>query len=525
MSLRETTAILTATAIILFLLLAGCRKDPVDTPRIATIAAASEATPTTAPTPFLLEAPTSGNGIEPVVGDQAGDDTVQEVNSLTVWINTTTPENRAVIDEIISDFGTKNSIHVDVLHVSPDALPELVQAALESGSLPDILFHPIEFSHGWLAQGILNSDATTEILDALGSDTFDASALDLLRVGSEAREVAALPVDLNRQLIVFRKDWFSEQNLEVPDNFDSMLTAVQEIYDPENNIYGLVLPTDSTLVTTQRVFEHLALSNGCDLVSPDGEVTFLHPTCLEALEYYRSLVNEFSPIGVQTEISALNAYLAGRTALIVAPSSALPIIAGMEQDMMPSCSECEETGFLAENSGILFAIQGSSDLAMATGAAEINALGITNEADIDAAAAFTLHWFIDGYGKWLSVNPESKVPLRYGLPDQPTLFQDLWLEMPLKQNQQSLTDIYGSEVTNQLVGGAHDINRWGLEQHQGQLITDIYEEPLLSPLLQEMLSGYITSSQTVIEIFQAVVAEIPEYDFTIPIIPSPVPAP
>jgi hypothetical protein len=197
----------------------------------------------------------------------------------------------------------------------------------------------------------------------------------------------------------------------------------------------------------------------------------------------------------------------------------------MEQDMLPSCPECEDAGFLAENSGILFEIEGSSDLAMATGVAEINTLGITKEADYDAAAAFTLHWFNDGYAKWFSVNPESKVPLRYGLPDQPALFQELWLEMPLRQNQPSLSEIYGLEVTNELVGGASGINRWGLEQHQGQLITELYEEPLLSPLLQEMLSGYITSSQTVIEIFQAVVAEIPDYNFTIPTVPSPVPTP
>jgi multiple sugar transport system substrate-binding protein len=267
------------------------------------------------------------------------------------------------------------------------------------------------------------------------------------------------------------------------------------------------------------------LSNGCNLVSPDGEVTFLHPACLEALEYYRSLVNQFSPVGVQTEISTLDAYLSGRTALIIASSSVLPAIAGMEQDMLPSCPECEDAGFLVENSGILFEIEGSSDLAIATGAGEINALGITKEADYDTAAAFALHWFNDGYAKWLSVNPENKVPLRYGLPDQPALFQELWLDMPMRQNQPSLSDIYGSEVANQLVEGAIGIDRWGLEQHQGELITDIYEEPLLSPLLQEMLSGYITSSQTVIEMFQTVVAEIPDYNFAIPIVPSPVPTP
>jgi multiple sugar transport system substrate-binding protein len=510
---------------IFFLLLVGCTQDPVDTPRIATIAALNEATPTTAPTPFLLEAPNSDNGIDPSIGDQPRDDIEQQSSSLTVWVNTTTPENRVVIDEIISDFGTRSNIHVDVLQIAPDALAELVQTAVDTGSLPDILFHPIEFSHGWLAQGILDSNAATEILDALGSNTFDASALSLMQVNPQDREVAALPIDMNRQIIIFRRDWLSDRNLEEPDNYGSILTAVQEIYDPENNIYGLVVPTDSTLASTQRVFEHLALSNGCDLISPDGEVTFLHPTCLEALEYYRSLINQFSPVGVQTEISTLDAYLSGRTALIIASSSVLPVIAGMDQNMLPSCPECEDAGFLVENSGILFDIEGFSERAIAAGAGEINALGITKEADYDAASAFALYWFNDGYAKWLSVNPASKVPLRYGLPSQPALFQELWLEMPLTQNQPSISDLYGSEVTNQLVEGATSIDRWGLEQHQGELITDIYEEPLLSPLLQEMLSGYITSRQTVIEMFQTVVAEIPGYNFAIPIVPSPVPTP
>ena len=67
---------------------------------------------------------------------------------------------------------------------------------------------------------------------------------------------------------------------------DRLQAAAEAIFDPENNITGLVVPTDSKLVSTQRVFEHLAIANGCRLIDGTGKITLLHPACLDSDSHF-----------------------------------------------------------------------------------------------------------------------------------------------------------------------------------------------------------------------------------------------
>ena len=69
--------------------------------------------------------------------------------------------------------------------------------------------------------------------------------------------------------------------------------------------------------------------------------------------FYRDLINQYSPIGFQTDISAVKAYLAGRTAMIMAMPEVLPLIAGLDPLSLPRCAECAaDPTYLVENSGI-----------------------------------------------------------------------------------------------------------------------------------------------------------------------------
>jgi hypothetical protein len=66
-------------------------------------------------------------------------------------------------------------------------------------------------------------------------------------------------------------------------------------------------------------------------------------------------------------------------------------------------------------------------------------------------------------------------------------------------------------------------DRWGLVRGQGALLSTLYEELLFAPLLQDMLSGYFNSSETVVEMYLVAVEAIPGYDFPIQVAPSPTP--
>ncbi len=267
-------------------------------------------------------------------------------------------------------------------------------------------------------------------------------------------------------------------------------------------VTGLVVPTESNLINTQRVFEQIAIANGCDLISPNGEVVFLSDACQEALDFYYSIINQFSPSGVQTDTSARTAFLEGRTAIIMASPALLRDLPAAD---------------LVDSTGILTQISGDADPA---NLGYVNVLGITSEANPDTAVDFARYWFETAYPQWLAIDSERKVPMRLGSAESPTVFIDSWATAPIA-NGQSLREIYGDELADQLSSGIGTTSRWGISQDQGEIGTAIYEELVFSITLQEMLSGYFDSNETLFEAYRRVVELIPGYEFEV--IPTPTP--
>jgi multiple sugar transport system substrate-binding protein len=500
--------------LLLFLLIAACRPAVLDPPRLATQTALAEEPPTAEPTPLFLEAP------EPTA-DPAGSILVPPTpvestpnQTLTLWVNEISTAHSQVLDEMTQEFTEGTNIQLEIVQISPNLLPGLVDTAVLSATLPDIIIHPLEYSVGWATRGILDPTAATEIVGRLDTATFDPGALNMVSMDEEGT-IAAIPSEGWQELIVYRSDWFAERGLAAPANYDALYAAAETIFQPESIFSGIVIPTESDLPTTQQAFEFIAAANGCQLIDQKGEVTLLHPACLAALDYYYSLINQFSPIGVQTDTSALNAFLAGRTGIIIASPAVLPALAGLDAEFPLTCGECANTSYLVENSGFLTQFQGTGDFATTSSFGTLTNLGITTVADQQAAAVFADYWFNDGYLKWLSVNPERKVPVRLGETAGSTTFLDEWKALPLRQGQPNLTTIYGETLTNQLIEGLTTTNRWAFQEGQGQLATALYKDLTISRLLQEMLSGYFTSSQTIIEMHNATVELIPNYAYPI----------
>ena len=404
-----------------------------------------------------------------------------------------------------ADFSAQHQVDVEMVLVSPQILPDLVNTAVLSGTLPDIIIHPLEFSVGWAERGIFDTAMTADILAALDRDTFNPDALALVQTANG--QPAALPSSGFHQLVIYRSDWFAQRNLPVPNNFQALLAAAEATNDPDNLVSGFVVPTEANLVTTQQIFEQMALSTGCQLVDEAGEIKLLEPACAEALSFYYRIINQFSPIGVQTDTSTRNAYLAGRTGLIIGPPSLLPQLAGLDSAARPTCPECAATpDFLAQNSGFVTKINGAEF-------GNMSLLGITSVAERETAVLFATYWFNEGYTQWLAVDSERKVPMRLGTASNPRQFIDEWGSQPLANSNQSLESLFGAEVVTTLRDSIATTGRWGLPQGQGQLVTTLYEELTLSIVLQEMLSGYFSSDQSIIEAYNRIVDLIPNYAF------------
>ena len=503
--MRPTTLI---PLTLLTLLLVACQA--AMPPRLATATARAAQTPTPTPEPVVLLAPTptltSASEQPPDAPIQANPNP-----SITVWVNETSDEHEAVLQEMADAFTAQSQIDVEMVLVSPQLLPDLVNMAVLSDTLPDIILHPFEYSIGWAERGILDPTAADAAIDQIGRDTFDPDALALVNVNGQT---AVIPSDGYYQLILYRTDWFKEENLAPPDNYKAMFAAAEATTDRENLRSGFVIPTESNLVTTQFAFEQIAHANGCDLIDARGEVTIQSEACAEALDFYFRIVNQFSPIGVQTDTSTRNAYLNGRTGLIIASPDILPMIAGLDPDHPPACLECKnDPAYLLKNTGILTQLTGSGPQAAPASLGNMRTLGITSVAKTEAAIAFADYWFDEGYPLWLAVEPERKVPMRLGTADNPGQFIDAWAQTPLGQNQPSLADLLEANTVAQLEEGIAQTPRWGFDQGQGSLMAEVLEEMIFPVVLQEMLSGYFPANQTIIELYDRVTELIPNYAY------------
>lgn len=494
--------------LIMAIILTSCG-GAIVTPREVTATARAEMAdnPTVTPEILKVETPTPipEESLAPVT-----DLVPMESVALNVWINETSEEHRQVLSEMAADFEAQSGIQVNMIQVSPALLPELVQTANISNTLPDLILHPMEYTMGWAEQRILDPEAATAVINSLGESTFAPKPLRIMQLNGQS---AAIPSDGWQRLIIYRQDWFDDRGLQPPISFNNIVSATEAILDSENGISGLVVPTESSLFSTQQTFEQFAVANGCDLVDEKGEVLLLHPACLDTLDYYRELINLYSPSDVQTDISALNSYLAGRTAMIIVPSSVLPQLAGLDPLYQPRCPDCSSTDYLVQVSGVETTIVGRSEFAREATFSELTYLGITRSAQTEYAVAFAEYWFGEGYESWLAVDSERKVPLRLGTESEPSRYFDAWGSQPLDDSGVSLLDLYGEATISRVRDGVVTANRWAFSQGQGALMTDIYEDLTLSILLQELLSGYFTSSYAIIESYQRVTDLIPGYQF------------
>jgi multiple sugar transport system substrate-binding protein len=124
----------------------------------------------------------------------------QQGASIQFWSTETQPARAEATQAIIARFTEATGIEVQLVLTDENTLDSLMAANLAAGTLPDVVFHPVDFTATWMAQGILDADAATTVITDLGEDTF--SALNLLSTGDG--KYAAVPTDGWGQLLIYR---------------------------------------------------------------------------------------------------------------------------------------------------------------------------------------------------------------------------------------------------------------------------------------------------------------------------------
>lgn len=428
--------------------------------------------------------------------------TAQDSVEITFWSNEFQPERVERQQAIIDRFEEANpGVNVELVVMDENLMDQLMQLNVAAQTPPDVVLHPLQLTAKWYNQGLLDAEFATEVINSLGVDTFSQGALDLLSVDEGL--YAAIPSDGWGQMLFYRKDLFDAAGLEAPTNYDAILAAAEALHDPDNGFVGFLGASSASELYTWQVFEHIALANGATFVDAEGNILWDTPEMIEAFEFYNEVMTSYGPL--QSDYYWLQTraeYQAGNGAMVVWSPFLLDELAGLRNDALPNCAECEDNpAFIAENSGVVSAISGySSDEPAAWGS--VNSLGVAPNAAPEAQA-FIEYWMTEAYLDGLAIATEGKFPMRTGTPDDPDAFIEGWSNLDVGVDTRApLSDFYDAETLNIIVEGSEGYQRMGYDVGQALLASAVSTQFFIQEAIVAMLNGEITPEEAALRVQQ-----------------------
>lgn len=407
-----------------------------------------------------------------------------ESDNLLIWTLENETARVTIQQGIMQRFEQASGMNVELVALDEDEVSQVLAASVAAGNTPDaIIAVGLDGLKNLAADNLVNVAISEQVVNDLGQDTFAEQALRLTQ--SPTGEQLGVPSDGWAQLLLYRTDLFAEAGLAPPTSFEAILTAAQTLNRP--GMAGIVAATEQGAFT-QQTFEHLALANGCDFIGADGEIALDSPECIEVFDFYRTLIRDYSVPGAQDVVSTRATYFAGQAAMIIWSSFILDELAGLRNDVLPTCPECTANPtFLAENTGIVSTIEGFHGDRANFG--EVTSLVPMVGAN-PRVAEFLEFMMTDGYVDWLGVSPEGKIPVRPGNGSDPNYFANAWAAMDTGVDSRApLRDFYSAETIDAILDALNTFDRWGIPQGQGDFYGAMVGQNIVSRQIGEMVNA------------------------------------
>lgn len=405
---------------------------------------------------------------------------------LRFWTTEEQPDRLAKQQEMAAQFEEATGISVEVIPVSESDLGTRATAAFAAGDLPDVIYHTLQYALPWAEAGILDTEAATEVVEALGVDTFAPGAISM---ADYEGDVASVPVDGWTQMIVYRADLFEAAGLEAPTSFANVEAALEALHNPPE-MYGFVAATKVDENFMSQVLEHVFLANGVSPVDENGAAALDEAATIEVLEFYKAIA-EASPPGELYWDQSRTLYFSGNAAMIIWSPFILDELAGLRDSAPPTINDDPTSSELASMTGIVTNFSGPSN---PDGAAwgDVRYFGITTDADTDAAMEFVQFSMDEAYTQTLSIAPEGKFPVRRGNADDPNAFVDAWATLPVGVDRKApLGELYPAEMISEIVGGLDVAQRWGVAEGQLALASRMINSQAVNRIVREYIDGEI----------------------------------
>jgi len=418
--------------------------------------------------------------------------TAASAQTLQMWTTEEQLDRLQTQRGIAASFEKATGIAVEVIPVTESELGQRVTAAFAAGDLPDVIYHPLQYVQPWAEAGILDIDAATEVIEDIGEDSFAPGALRMADVDGD---FAAVPVDGWTQMLLYRADLFEENGLAPPATYEAVLAAVEALHNPPE-MFGFVAGTKVDEAYMSQMLEHVLLANGATPVGEDGISGFEPGPLREALEFYKAIADA-SPPGELYWQQSRELYFAGRAAMIIWSPFILDELAGLRDSAPPTINDDPTSTELASKTGVVTTLSGPSNPEGAAWA-ELLYLGITADANTDAAIEFVKHSMDEGYEATLSLAPEGKFPVRRGDAQDPERFVKVWQTLPVGVDRKApLGDIYPASVIADITRGLDTAERWGVSEGELAAASLVVNSRIVNRIVRRYIDDEITVDEAV----------------------------
>ncbi len=332
-------------------------------------------------------------------------------------------------------------VEIRIVPIEEAGISQRIATARAANRLPDIVRMGVERVASFAADGILDEDAASATIDAIGKDDFRAGPLSMV-VDPATGKYAAIPFDGWIQAIWYRTDVFEEAGLNPPISWDDINAACDTLPGFGNLLYAVTLGTDPGQNYPHQMFEQVAISNNAWPFDAAGNVSMNTPEMIEALAFYTGLQRCAQP-GPQYWRGAREAYELDQAGMLVYSTYIMDDLvegSGMEGGGKVQIAVPD----LAKKTGFAPLMKGPNGEATY---GQLVTLGIMQGAD--PVAQDVVKFFMTGqnYTDILALAPFGKVPVLKSAVDG-------WKDLsPFFAN-------YSEETLNQIANGFDTMQRW-----------------------------------------------------------------
>ncbi|MEW5813902.1 MAG: ABC transporter substrate-binding protein [Spirochaetota bacterium] len=403
----------------------------------------------------------------------------QEVAKKTVvelW-STDNEEYRVVAYEKVADnFMAKNpDVDARIVPIDEATTSQRIATARGANRLPDIARVGVERVAPFLADGILDVDAATQVIKELGEDTFHKGVLDLVRTPDG--KYAAVPFDGWIQALWYRSDAFKKLNLAAPVKWDDIQKACEALKGKLDYLYGLTLGTDPSQNYGAQVFEQVAMSNGAFPFDQDKKVAMNSPEMVEALTFYTGLQACSAP-GPNYWKQAREFYITGQAPMLWYSTYVMDDLVGLQKGVEPTV---KDLGNLTGFAPLMTGRRGGSATY-----GQLVVMAIYKGTDVEAAVRLLKHMLTgQDYIDILFLAPNGKIPVR-------KTAVEAWSKHAIFQK-------YPKDVIDTVVNGYNTMQRWAFAPQMGPVeravIGDMEGRLLVPQAISNVVGGQMTAQQ------------------------------